>query len=78
MMEKTERSPSGGNFPVESTPWVGREAELSILSNLADTVAGDGGRILLITGAAGVGKSRLMREARQRFFSNYLDRKSVV
>ncbi|MBI3964515.1 MAG: AAA family ATPase [Chloroflexi bacterium] len=51
-----------GNLPTRSA-LVGREGELSFLRGQFDAVAnGDGGRIVFVTGPAGVGKTRLARE----------------
>ncbi len=44
-------------------PFVGRRAEMSILRRLwAEVCAGAGGRMALLSGEAGIGKSRLARE----------------
>lgn len=58
------QSPDG--LPIYSPTLVGREHELDVLERLiAQAQAGDG-RTLLITGEAGVGKSRLAAEAARR------------
>lgn len=49
--------------PVSEAPLVGREDEMSAILSLVDEVATSGRpRLLTIVGAAGVGKSRLVRE----------------
>jgi len=47
-----------------ATPMVGRDAEMSAILSLAgDAIAGGRPRLIAVIGAAGVGKSRLVREA---------------
>jgi len=46
------------------SPLVGRETELATLSELAGHVRSGAGRILVLTGDAGLGKSRLITEVR--------------
>src|SRR5262245_38228474 len=59
-MVDAAREPSG--LPL-GVPFVGRSAELEFLKVEYDRVAGGaGGRLLLISGDAGVGKTRLVRE----------------
>jgi DNA-binding SARP family transcriptional activator/tetratricopeptide (TPR) repeat protein len=48
------------------TPWVGREAELQILRERWLTAQSGQGQGVFIVGAAGIGKSRLVREFRRR------------
>ncbi len=48
-----------------SSPLVGREAELQVISNCIDRLLDGQGGILSIIGEAGVGKSRLMAEIHQ-------------
>jgi AAA ATPase domain len=45
-----------------SAPFVGREAELRVLLRAWRTAAGGRGRVALVRGEAGLGKSRLIRE----------------
>jgi class 3 adenylate cyclase len=48
------------------TPLVGREAELGRLDEVLDELIGGRGRILLVTGSDGIGKTRLLEELRAR------------
>lgn len=43
---------------------VGRTAELAVLAHAVDGLADGGGQVLLLSGEAGIGKSRLVAEAR--------------
>jgi predicted ATPase len=43
-------------------PFVGREAELSVLRSLLPRAEGEGRRVVLLGGESGAGKSRLARE----------------
>jgi tetratricopeptide (TPR) repeat protein len=54
-----------GTELVRSTPFVGREPELEELRGLIDRPAGSSGTVAFITGEAGIGKTRLMEEARR-------------
>src|SRR3954463_6728324 len=45
-----------------ASPFVGRAAELEKLRTLMPRLGGEGGRIGLVAGEPGVGKSRLVRE----------------
>ena len=57
----------GGSTGPETagTDLVGREAELVAVRDAIAAVASGSGRVVLVTGEAGVGKSRLMAEARR-------------
>src|SRR5687768_984094 len=46
-------------------PLVEREAELSALGHVAERVAGGEGRLVVIEGPAGIGKTRLLRSTRE-------------
>jgi DNA-binding CsgD family transcriptional regulator/tetratricopeptide (TPR) repeat protein len=48
--------------PTSTFPFVGRSAELEGFRNLMPTVEGAGGRVVLLGGEPGSGKSRLVRE----------------
>ncbi|WP_026401397.1 BTAD domain-containing putative transcriptional regulator [Actinomadura rifamycini] len=52
--------PAPPSAPVGEAPFVGREAELSALVTAAAEAAGDGARVALVTGEAGLGKSTLL------------------
>lgn len=63
-----ERSRTGRRGAPErpATRLVGREDELSALSTVLDGVVAGGGGTVTVTGDAGIGKSRLTEEARER------------
>ena len=48
------------------SPFVGRQDELAILDRAFAAAGIDGARVILVGGEAGVGKSRLIREALTR------------
>ena len=48
-------------------PLVGRSAELAVLDDACQAIADGSGAIVSITGESGIGKSRLVVEARRRF-----------
>lgn len=52
------------NLPPQTSSFVGREPELSVLAGL---LSGSGGRIVTLTGGAGVGKTRLAVRAAASF-----------
>jgi tetratricopeptide (TPR) repeat protein len=51
---------------VGDLPLVGREQELALIAERFDQVRRDGGRVLLVAGEPGIGKSRLMAEGVDR------------
>jgi tetratricopeptide (TPR) repeat protein len=51
---------------IGATPFIGREAEIERLHRSADEAAKGHGRIVLISGEAGIGKSRLIQEASEK------------
>ncbi len=62
--------PAGGKvrgLEGHEIPLIGRDAELAAATTLVDAVLAGSGGILVVTGEAGTGKSRLQREVRQRF-----------
>src|SRR5215471_6705278 len=59
-----------GALPVPATPLLGREQETAALQDL---VAGEGVRLVTLTGPGGVGKSRLMVEAARRLGPGFAD-----
>ncbi|MGD8328738.1 MAG: TOMM system kinase/cyclase fusion protein [Acidobacteriota bacterium] len=52
--------------PASLTPLIGRDQELALLLDRWDLARQGMGQVLLLTGEAGIGKSRLVRELRQR------------
>ncbi|HEY3062410.1 MAG TPA: BREX system ATP-binding domain-containing protein [Chloroflexota bacterium] len=58
--------PTPLDAPIVCPITVGREAHLSAVERLLGEVAGGHGRTLLVTGEAGIGKSRLVSELRER------------
>jgi DNA-binding SARP family transcriptional activator len=62
--------PAGAKFrglEGHEIPVIGRDAELAAAETLVDAVLAGSGGILVVTGEAGTGKSRLQREIRHRF-----------
>jgi predicted ATPase len=63
-------APLAGAVPVPVTPLLGREREAAALEDL---VAGEGVRLVTLTGPGGVGKTRLMVEAARRLGPGFAD-----
>jgi predicted ATPase/DNA-binding SARP family transcriptional activator len=63
LMPRRSRAETIVRLPVPATTFVGRERELA---ELADVLAGEGARVVTLTGAAGAGKSRLAVEVASR------------
>src|SRR6202030_624250 len=61
---------SAGALPEPVTPLLGREQESAAVEDL---VAGEGVRLVTLTGPGGVGKSRLMVEAARRLGPGFAD-----
>ncbi len=55
---------------LDPLPFVGREAELAFISEIAAEIAGGGRRWVLLHGERGVGRRRLIEEARLRALEN--------
>ena len=60
------RAPLAGREERALSPFVGRERELTTLEELLAQVEGGHGQVVGVVGEAGVGKSRLLYEFRQR------------
>ena len=56
--------------PASLTPFAGRARELSSLEALVAEAAGGAGRIAVVAGEAGIGKSRILHELRERVKSS--------
>jgi predicted ATPase len=54
------------NQPIRSPVLIGREREIATLSALVDQVKQGHGQMLLLSGEAGVGKSRLLAEGKRQ------------
>jgi predicted ATPase len=65
-----DEAPLAGVVPVPATPLLGREQESAAVEDL---VAGQGARLVTLTGPGGVGKSRLMVEAARRLAPGFAD-----
>jgi predicted ATPase len=63
-------APLAGALPVPATPLLGREQQAAAIEDL---VAGQGVRLVTLTGPGGVGKSRLMVEAARRLAPGFAD-----
>ncbi len=57
-----------GGYASYSSPFVGRERELSVLEQLRDQAQAGYGQVIALNGEAGSGKSRLMHELYSRTF----------
>ncbi len=51
----------------EATPFIGREDEVALLRRRWDQARGGEGRVVLLSGEAGIGKSRILNRVRQEF-----------
>ncbi len=65
-----DEAPLAGAVPVPATPLLGREQETAAVEEL---VAGEGVRLVTLTGPGGVGKTRLMVEAARQLGPGYAD-----
>jgi predicted ATPase len=65
-----DEGPLVGAVPVPATPLLGREQEIAAVEEL---VVGEGVRLVTLTGAGGVGKTRLMVEAARRLGPGFAD-----
>ena len=63
-------APLAGALPVPAMPLLGREEEAAAIEEL---VAGEGARLVTLTGPGGVGKTRLMVEAARRLGPGFAD-----
>jgi len=64
-----ERSPPGSlraSSPSRAAPFIGRRAELTAADLALDALVDGSGRLLIVTGEPGVGKSRFTQEVRER------------
>lgn len=64
------RTPGAHNLPTPPTPFLGRAAELEALGQL---VCADGSRLVTVSGAAGIGKTRLVIEAAKASANRFKD-----
>jgi DNA-binding SARP family transcriptional activator len=60
--ERGARGPARAESPVAETRLIAREAELARLRQALDDIAQGDGRLVLVSGEAGIGKSRLVAE----------------
>ncbi|MFL5870750.1 MAG: AAA family ATPase [Solirubrobacterales bacterium] len=63
----TRLRPLARRRPQVGAPLVGRDAELRLGTTAVEDVLAGSGRIVFVTGEAGVGKSRIISELRRRF-----------
>jgi predicted ATPase len=68
--DAADEMPLAGAVPVPATSLLGREQEIAAVEGL---VAGEGVRLVTMTGPGGVGKSRLMMEAARRLGPGFAD-----
>ena len=54
------------NQPISSPVLIGRQREVAILQSLIDQVRQGRGQVLLLSGEAGIGKSRLLAEGKRQ------------
>ena len=57
---------SSGSSPVLLTPLVGRDEDVALVLARFELVRDGQGQVVLVTGEAGIGKSRLLQEVRER------------
>ncbi len=62
---RSAATPAREGAAAQRTPFVGRSAELSRLFQVWDTCQSAGPRVVALSGEAGIGKSRLVREFRE-------------
>jgi class 3 adenylate cyclase len=70
LLKKTERSRLEAAAPSGLSPLTGREQELSLLRERWSQVVNGMGQIVLLSGEAGIGKSRLVYEFKQHVSGN--------
>ena len=58
----TAFAPGGFPGPGDETPMIGRSAEMERLRQVLGTLLDQGGRVALVAGEAGIGKTRLLQE----------------
>jgi ABC-type oligopeptide transport system substrate-binding subunit/class 3 adenylate cyclase len=73
---RAEAGKARGLAGVDS-PLVGRERELDRVREALEGVTAGSGGVLLVSGEAGIGKSRLLIEAREAFEGNWLEGRCV-
>jgi hypothetical protein len=63
---QTSMTSTLSNQPISSPILIGREREVAILQSLIDQVKQGHGQVLLLSGEAGIGKSRLLAEGKRQ------------